>query len=182
MVCQNNNKLTEHLLTLSTKQTNTNNQPSHLRIGRSHLNSHSYLSSHSYLNSRGGGYYKSLIPTLTKLALPSLIILSTIISTCTPILSTTIPSVNAVTANTDQATNQTTINDNSSSSSTSSTTNVDPSDPNYLNSVLEANGIDTSNTASNQTNGSNGITTNDVDPTTMASDLEKPKQRVKVYP
>ena len=142
MVCQNNNKLTKHLLTLSTKQTNTNsnnntnNQPSHLRIGRSHLNSHSHL------NSRGWGYCKSLIPTLTKLALPSLIILSTIISTCTPILSTTIPSVNAVTANTDQATNQTTVNNNSSS--TSSTTNVDPSDPNYLNSVLEANGIDTS--------------------------------------
>ena len=176
MVCQNNNKLTRHLLTLSTKQTNTNsnnntnNQPSHLRIGRSHLNSHSYLNSHSHLNSRGEGYYKSLIPTLTKLAIPSLIILSTIISTCTPILSITIPSVNAVTANTDQATNQTTINNNSSS--TSSTTNVDPSDPNYLNSVLEANGIDTSSTASNQTNGSsNGITTNDVDPTTMATDL-----------
>lgn len=170
MVCQNNNKLTKHLLTLSTKQTNTNsnnntnNQPSHLRIGRSHLNSHSHL------NSRGGGYYKSLIPTLTKLALPSLIILSTIISTCTPILSTTIPSVNAVTANTNQATNQTTVNNNSSS--TSSTTNLDPSDPNYLNSALEANGIDTSSTASSQTNGgSNGITTNDVDPTTMASDL-----------
>ena len=173
MVCQNNNKLTRHLLTLSTKQTNNssntnsnNNQPSHLRIGRSHLNSHSYLNSHSHLNSRGGGHYKSLIPTLTKLAIPSLIILSTIISTCTPILSTTIPSVNAVTANT----NQTTINNNSSS--TSSTTNLDPSDPNYLNSVLEANGIDTSNTASNQADGSNGITTNDVDPTTMASDLE----------
>ena len=183
MVCQNNNKLMKHLLTLSTKQTNnnnnsnTNNQPSHLRIGRSHLNSHSHL------NSNGGGYYKSLIPTLTKLALPSLIILSTIISTCTPILSTTIPSVNAVTANTNQATNQTTINNDSSS--TSSTTNVDPSDPNYLNSVLEANGIDTSSTASNQANGSNNssdgnnndgngsnaITTNDVDPTTMASDL-----------
>ena len=168
MVCQNNNKLMKHLLTLSTKQTNTNsnsntnNQPSHLRIGRSHLNSHSHL------NSRGwGGYYKSLIPTLTKLAIPSLIILSTIISTCTPILSTTIPSVNAVTANT----NQTTINNDSSSSSTSSTTNVDPSDSNYLNSVLEANGIDTSSTASNQANGSNAITTNDVDPTTMASDL-----------
>ena len=177
MVCQNNNKLTRHLLTLSTKQTNTNsssnntnNQPSHLRIGRSHLNSHSYLNPHSYLNSHGWGYYKSLVPTLTKLAIPSLIILSTIISTCTPILSTTIPSVNAVTANTNQATNQTTINNDSSS--TSSTTNVDPSDPNYLNSVLEANGIDTSSTASNQADGSNGITTNDVDPTTMASDLE----------
>ena len=121
----------------------------------------SYTSHHST-----GEYSKSLIPTLTKLAIPSLIILSTIISTCTPILSTTIPSVNAVTANT----NQTTINNNSSS--TSSTTNVDPSDPNYLNSVLEANGIDTSSTASNQTNGSNGITTNEVDPTTMATDLE----------
>ena len=163
MVCQNNNKLTKHLLTLSTKQTNTNssnntnNQPSHLRIGRSHL------SSHSHLNSNGGGYYKSLIPTLTKLAIPSLIILSTIISTCTPILSTTIPSVNAVTANTDQATNQTTINNNSSS--TSSTTNADPSDPNYLNSVLEANGIDTSSINTDSS-------TNDVDPTTMASDLE----------
>ena len=172
MVCQNNNKLTRHLLTLSTKQTNTNsnnstnNQPSHLRIGRSHLNSHSHL------NSRGGGYYKSLIPTLTKLALPSLIILSTIISTCTPILSTTIPSVNAVTANTNQA-----IVNNDSSSSTNNTSasnngsSTNPSDPNYLNSVLEANGIDTSSTASNQTNGSNGITTNDVDPTTMATDL-----------
>ena len=123
----------------------------------------SYTSHHS----TGWGYYKSLIPTLTKLAIPSLIILSTIISTCTPILSTTIPSVNAVTANT----NQTTINNDSSSSSTSSTTNVDPSDSNYLNSVLEANGIDTSSTASNQANGSNDITTNDVDPTTMASDL-----------
>ena len=111
----------------------------------------------------GGGYYKSLIPTLTKLAIPSLIILSTIISTCTPILSTTIPSVNAVTANTDQATNQTTINNNSSS--TSSTTNADPSDPNYLNSVLEANGIDTSSINTDSS-------TNDVDPTTMASDLE----------
>ena len=141
-----------------------NNRPTGLRISRSHL------SSHSHLNSNGRGYYKSLIPTLTKLAIPSLIILSTIISTCTPILSTTIPSVNAVTANTNQATNQTTINNNSSS--TSSTTNVDPSDPNYLNSVLEANGIDTSSTASSQTNGSsNGITTNEVDPTTMASDL-----------
>ena len=129
MVCQNNNKLTKHLLTYS----------------------------------RGRGYYKSLIPTLTKLALPSLIILSTIISLCTPILSTTIPSVNAVT-------NNTTTN---TSSNDSSTTNLDPSDPNYLNSVLEANGIDASNTASSQTNGSsNGITTNDVDPTTMATDLE----------
>ena len=171
MVCQNNNKLTKHLLTLSTKQTNTNsnnntnNQPSHLRIGRSHLNSHSHL------NSNGGGYYKLLIPTLTKLALPSLIILSTIISTCTPILSTTIPSVKAVTNNTNQtatSTNNTTTN---TSSNGSSATNLDPSDPNYLNSVLEANGIDTSSTASNQANGSNAITTNDVDLTTMASDL-----------
>ena len=127
---------------------------------------------HTSHHSTGVGYSK--LPNLTKLAkgtVTSLIILSTIISTCTPILSTTIPSVNAVTANTDQATNQTTVNNNSSS--TSSTTNVDPSDPNYLNSVLEANGIDTSNTAPNQTNGiSNGIATNDVDPTTMTSDLE----------
>ena len=126
---------------------------------------------HLLTYSRGWGYYKSLIPTLTKLALPSLIILSTIISTCTPILSTTIPSVNAVTNNTNQtatSTNNTTTN---TSSNGSSTTNLDPSDSNYLNSVLEANGIDTSNTASNQANGSNAITTNDVDPTTMASDL-----------
>lgn len=63
MVCQNNNKLTKHLLTLSTKQTNNssntnsnNNQPSHLRIGRSHLNSHSYL------NSRGGGVLQVINP------------------------------------------------------------------------------------------------------------------------
>ena len=69
MVCQNNNKLTKHLLTLSTKQTNTNsnnsntnNQPSHLRIGRSHLNSHSYLDSHSHLNSNGGGVLQVINP------------------------------------------------------------------------------------------------------------------------
>ena len=149
MVCQNNNKLTKHLLTLSTKQ--TNNQPSHLRISRSHLDSHSHL------NSRERGYYKSLIPTLTKLALPSLIIISTIISTCTPILSTTIPSVNAVTNNTNQTTTST-----STSNNTSSTTNLDPYDPNYLNTVLEANDM-----------GANSVTntTNEVDPTTMATDL-----------
>ena len=90
---------------------------------------------HTSHHSTGVGYSK--LPNLTKLAkgtVTSLIILSTIISLCTPILSITIPSVN--------------------------------------NTVLEANGIDTSSTASNQTNGSNGITTNDVDPTTMASDLE----------
>ena len=136
-----------------------NNRPTGLRIGRSHLNSHSHL------NSRGGGYYKSLIPTLTKLAIPSLIIFSTIISTCTPILSTTIPSVKAVTNNTNQtatSTNNTTTN---TSSNGSSTTNLDPSDPNYLNSVLEANGIDTSSINTDSS-------TNDVDPTTMASDLE----------
>ena len=68
MVCQNNNKLMKHLLTLSTKQTNTNsnsntnNQPSHLRIGRSHLNSHSYLDSHSHLNSNGGGVLQVINP------------------------------------------------------------------------------------------------------------------------
>ena len=113
----------------------------------------SYTSHHS----TGGGYSK--LPNLTKLAkgaVTSLIIFSTIISICTPIL-VNLAGVSATTIDSTTSTNTSSSNPSSQSSQSS------PSDPNYLTNALEANGIDTSTLNTN---------TNEVDPTTMATDLE----------
>ena len=112
----------------------------------------SYTSHHS----TGGGCSK--LPNLTKLAkgaVTSLIIFSTIISICTPIL-VNLTGVSATTIDSTTSTNTSSSNPSSQSSQSS------PSDPNYLTNALEANGIDTSTLNTN---------TNEVDPTTMASDL-----------
>ena len=112
----------------------------------------SYTSHHS----TGGGCSK--LPNLTKLAkgaVTSLIIFSTIISICTPIL-VNLTGVSATTIDSTTSTNTSSSNPSSQSSQSS------PSDPNYLTNALETNGIDTSTLNTN---------TNEVDPTTMASDL-----------
>ena len=111
---------------------------------------------HTSYHSAGGGYSK--LPNLTKLAkgtVTSLIIFSTIISICTPIL-VNLTGVSATTIDSTTSTNTSSSNPSSQSSQSSL------SDSNYLTNALEANGIDTSTLNTN---------TNEVDPTTMASDL-----------
>ena len=111
---------------------------------------------HTSHHSAGEGYSK--LPNLTKLAkgiVTSLIIFSTIISICTPIL-VNLTGVSATTIDSTTSTNTSSSNPSSQSSQSSL------SDSNYLTNALEANGIDTSTLNTN---------TNEVDPTTMASDL-----------